>query len=454
MNILTIVQDYGLSPKKHSTSNGGEYCSPCPRCGGDDRFIIQPNHKGGRYFCRQKDSCGTSGDAIQFLIDFTGKSFKEAADYVGKQLEDRPFTRRRHSHPIKVEDSGPFMEVSEKLIPEERWRQQASAAVGAAHEILLENEERLKWLAARGIDMDAVKFFKLGWIENPKFYSLKKWGLPEELNEKQNAKKLWIPKGYLIPQWNLEGRLTMLQVRMDELLPNNKMRYYPVKGSTVTPMIIPPEPSLPPERTAWLPVESRLDAIMVASHAGDILGTMAQGSNSANPCAEGIKLLDASPLILYGMDYDEAGLSSFKKWRKRFKTTKLWPVPEGGDPGEYVQDHNGDIREWILAGLPPGLQITRKKTTSAASSDVPVQDLYQAPQPLYREIRTEDGRDIFVTNSRKTYEQLESEGKLTLSYKEVEKITAFKEDGGDPTILLNIKDIFGGRISERVELGE
>lgn len=446
MNLLSLAQDYGLEPKKKATTKGGEYCSPCPVCGGSDRFIIHPEHEGGRYFCRHK--CGASGDTIQFLIDFMGLTFKEAADRVGKHLDDLP-ARHRYTLPEKSE---PKMEAGEKLPPQEIWRRQAAEVVGKAHAGLLENQERLDWLAGRGLDLEAVKHFKLGWIEEPKFYSLKKWGQPEVTNGKGNKKRLWIPKGYLIPQWNLEKQITMLQARMDELIPGNKMRYYPVKGSTVTPMIIPPHPSLPPERTAWVIVESRLDALLIARYIGDLVGVMAQGNNSANPCPEAMPLLDASPLILNALDADDAGDASFKKWAKRFKTARRWPVPEGKDPGEYAQDHNGDIRAWILAGLPPGLKISRK-VQAPESGSVKQKEIPQKEAPLCTPIESKCGRLIHVTNDRETYRKLEDEGKIVFSQKEVSKVTAFQKDGGDPSTLIDIKEIFGGgRINGRIEL--
>ena len=447
MNILLIAQNHGLNPKKVASTNGGEYASPCPNCGGKDRFRIQPEHKGGRYFCRQ---CDKSGDAIQFLIDFQGMSFRDAASYVGKELEDRPF---RHHHTMQ-EETTPTMEAGEKLPPEEVWRRQAAEAVAKAHGALLENQKRLDWLAGRGLDLEAVKRFKLGWIEEAKFYSLKKWGLPEVTNKKGNKKRLWLPKGYLIPQWNLKGQLTMLQVRMEELLPDSVMRYYPVKGSTVTPMIIPPLPSLAPERTAWVIVESRLDALLIGRHAGDLVGVMAQGNNSANPCPEAMPLLDASPRILNALDFDDAGEESFKKWAKRFKTARRWPVPEAKDPGEYVKDNDGDIWAWILAGLPPGLRISRKvQEQESASVSQEEEKATQEEKPLYTAIETKCGREIYITGDRETYRSLEDEGKITFSNKEVERSIAFQKDGGDPSLLIDFKEIFGGaRISGRKEL--
>lgn len=378
-------------------------------------------------------------------------TYKEACSYVGKELEDRPSRHHRHTMP---EETTLTMEAGEKFPPEELWRRQGGEEVAKAHEVLLENKERLKWLAGRGLDLEAVKRFNLGWIEEPKYHGLKRWGLPIEKNGKGNERKVWIPKGYLIPQWNLDGQLTMLQVRMEELLPNSKMRYYPVKGSTVTPMIIPPSPSLSPERTAWVIVESRLDALLIARYVGDLVGVMAQGNNTANPCPEAMPLLIASPCILNALDFDEAGKESFKKWAKRFKTARRWPVPEEKDPGEYVKDSKGDIRVWVLAGLPPGLRISRKvQNQESGSVNQNESETPQKAKPLYVAIETKCGRLIHITGDRETYRNMEDKGKIVFSPKEKNIAKAFQNDGGDTSTLIDIKEIFGGgRISGRVEL--
>lgn len=452
MSLLQIVQDYGLKPQKHSNSKGGEWCSPCPRCGGTDRFIVQPEHKGGRYFCRHHGECGSSGDTIQFLRDFMGKSFKDACAYVGKELTDRSLQYRRKWRGLK-EETASTMVVEDKLMPEKNWRREAAAQVGAAHKALLENKERLKWLAGRGLNLDAVKRFKVGRIEEEKgkFYGLKRWGLPLEKNKKGNDKRVWLPKGYLIPQWDLNGELTLLQIRMDELLPSSKMRYYPVKGSNVTPMVILPSPSLVPERTAWVIVESRFDAFLIAWFAGDLVGVMAQGSNSANPSKDVIYLLDASPCILYAMDYDEAGLSAFKKWKRRFKFLKFWPVPDGGDPGEYFQDHGGDIRVWIMEGLPPGLRISRK----GENPEKPPEVKEVKKEPEYHILKLTDGREIAVTNSHMVYKDLEAAGKIVFSTTEMNRMRHFRDDGGDSSLIVDFKEIFGNsRVGDYIDYRE
>lgn len=77
----------GITLKRVASTKGGEYCSPCPACGGNDRFLVWPNEgDNGRYWCRR---CGKKGDLIDFLRWQKGMSFKEACEAVGKTLPQR-----------------------------------------------------------------------------------------------------------------------------------------------------------------------------------------------------------------------------------------------------------------------------------------------------------------------------------------------------------------------------
>ena len=69
---LELLEQRGLKAVKISELHGGEYVSPCPKCGGFDRFHVWPalnpqGCKGGVWFCRE---CGNSGDASRFIHVF------------------------------------------------------------------------------------------------------------------------------------------------------------------------------------------------------------------------------------------------------------------------------------------------------------------------------------------------------------------------------------------------
>ena len=71
------------------TKRGAEFHGPCPFCGeGYDRFIVWPEQdETGRYWCRQ---CNRKGDGIQFLRDYLGQSFGDAAARFGKDISYPP----------------------------------------------------------------------------------------------------------------------------------------------------------------------------------------------------------------------------------------------------------------------------------------------------------------------------------------------------------------------------
>ena len=45
--------------KREASTDGGEWCGACPRCGGHDRFHVWPN-KGpsGKFWCRAWEQAG------------------------------------------------------------------------------------------------------------------------------------------------------------------------------------------------------------------------------------------------------------------------------------------------------------------------------------------------------------------------------------------------------------
>ena len=67
---LGAFQAYGLTEKQLSGKH-----SPCPVCGGKDRFRLYTNAENGRWNCNQ---CG-GGPGMKLLMSMTGRSFHEIA---------------------------------------------------------------------------------------------------------------------------------------------------------------------------------------------------------------------------------------------------------------------------------------------------------------------------------------------------------------------------------------
>lgn len=351
MNTLDIAISCGLNPKKVASTNGGEYASPCPMCGGRDRFRVWPYQDDhGRWWCRR---CGRGGDAIQLLREARGMGFREAAAAVGRDVS-----------PVVPAPPRPAIKKTGDWRPRrsgtagDTWREKASAFVAYTHTALLGNRGQLAWLAERGITEKTARRFRLGWHSEDRWRRKNLWGLDD------NGKKLWLPRGLVIP-WIMDNDVHRIRIRR----PEGDPRYYVVPGSSMSVMAIRRRDGsgTPADRTAWVVVESELDAILIAQDAGDLVGVIALGNSSSRPDESVHHILLGADCILVALDADTAGAMAWKWWRERYPQADRWPVPEGKDPGDY-RKAGGDLCRWILAGLPPGLRPAPRETGSRRSN--------------------------------------------------------------------------------------
>lgn len=360
LGVIDLIRKHGIEPKKASGTKGGEYFSACPGCGDggkgrlSDRFRIWPyqNEGQGGYWCRQ---CGKKGDAIQFLRDFDGLSFKQACERLGRQLPD--------SWDLKV--GGPRKEATDWTprdpeSPGPAWQEHAKKLIAWAFDQLMVNPEQLTWLAARGISEAAVVRFGLGWVPDDLYRSREAWGLPELKDEKSGrSRPLWIPHGLAIPWFNgtLPIRIRIRRADPVEFGP----RYYMVPGSSSATMLLRHHQAKYHPKTGLLQlevfvvVESELDAIMLNDLAPELCGVVALGSVSAHPDVTSVKILSEATVIMNALDYDTAGGAECGWWRRHFSQARRWPAVRGKDPGEMHQ-MGISVREWLKEGLPEGLK--------------------------------------------------------------------------------------------------
>ena len=345
MNVLDLAQKH-VQLKKVATTKGGEWQGSCPGCGGSDRFHVWPekNEGEGSYWCRQ---CEMSGDGIQFLRDFEGLSFHEACARLGKDVAQKPDLEAPRAKP------------ADKFVPQEKqgptilWQEKALKFVTWAFEAVFDQTEILEYLAGRGITEEVIVRFGLGWNrgENGKdvFRSRESWGLSKLANDKGRLKPLWLPIGLLIPC--LRGsEVVRIRIRRPDPIEFGP-KYYVVPGSSMPTMV------LEGHNKVLVVVEAELDGMLVAHSAGGIAGAVALGSSSARPDKETMEILREAAHIMVALDSDGAGAKeAWTWWKGNFPDCDRWPVPKGKDPGE-AYELGVDIREWIVAGLPPGLRL-------------------------------------------------------------------------------------------------
>ena len=430
MNILNIIETEGLQIKKV----GAEYQGPCPFCkDGTDRFHIHPD-KGehGTYWCRV---CGRKGDAIQFLRDYKDMGYRAACEYMGKtpkEVERKSKGPRTPGNPSTGSERTLEYEPRVCKAPEEIWSERAEALVEWAQGIMFSGQglvvggqlTPIQWLAARGITLYTATRFRLGWNpgENGKdiYRSRESWGLPKELKENGKEKKVWVPIGLTIPLIQ-NGKVIRVRIRR-EVSAEAENRYIPIPGGSSAPLVI---PALVKEGcpkggvVGWVIVESELDAILIAQEVGDIVGVIALGNNCAALDIETYNSVKGSLCILNSLDYDQGGTSQVRKWAENFPQAERWPVPTGKDPGDYYKG-GGNIREWIMAGLPPVFKISGQGSVASGQ----LNSLNRSPTTDHRPllshvIEAADGRRVYITDDRAEYKRLQREKKIVFNSEEL-----------------------------------
>jgi DNA primase len=346
VQILELLARHKIEARKAAGTHGGEFSSPCPGCGGNDRFRVWPEQNEGRgsWWCR---GCGKGGDAIQFLVEFEKMGFQDACRELEVELPERKF-KRPAAPPQPAKPA--FAPEPSGILPPAAWLEKAEALVAWAHAQLLENSSQLAWLAARGIGEASVKKFRLGWNPGQSgkdlFRPRESWGLPPEYRADGKRKTLWLPIGLVIPM--LDRRLRPVRIRIRR--PDGEPRYYVISGSCMDCMLI------DPIARALVVVESELDGILVAQEAAGVAGAVALGNSSRKPDRDAFEALQGAPVVLNALDYDAAGAKASAWWRDTFSRMVRWPVPKGKDPSEAHQA-GANLRAWVVAGLPPAWRI-------------------------------------------------------------------------------------------------
>lgn len=344
-NLLDLIH----APMKRIAANsGGEYAGACPFCGGEDRFRVWPEHpsgaKGGRFWCR---GCGRQGDGIQFLRDVEGMGYPEACRALGLDVprRDSRLSRlsRQAARPRKWEPKAATM-------PSAKWSEAAGNFLGIGMVALDRCQDGQAYVASRGILPATVAALALGWNEADLYWPRELWGLPPEVSEKTGKpRKVWLPRGLVIPSFDATGRVWALKIRRSAWMPEDPLpKYVAVAGSGQAPYV------LPGKGKPVVVMESELDAVLVAQEAGSLVAAVALRSAGNKPDAVTLAVLKAAPLILVSLDRDDAGMQAAPWWLTNFRQAKRWPVVAGcKDPGDMIR-RPGLIRAWIEAGMGVG----------------------------------------------------------------------------------------------------
>lgn len=323
MNLLELVLEMKLEPHRTSPCHGGEYHSPCPSCGGRDRFMFWP--ASNRYWCRQ---CKASGDAIQFCRDFQGLSYHSAYAKTQQDIPSLNYPPQRFvREPIKI--------------PSYSWESKARSFIAHSHQRLLIDKPAINLILQRGLSIDTITQHQLGWNPVKTFQKRSDWGLEET----DTRKWICLPPGIVIPifESNVPQKLKIRRTDWHEGDPYGK--YYEVPGSS---NILPIFGNSSLETTVI--VEAEFDAMLIIQEAGDLCNSIALGGAQKRPHPTLRQWLLKRKMIFFSLDFDATGKKEYSYWQEFYSNIEPWPVPEEKSPGDYFQK-NGSIRNWIINGL-------------------------------------------------------------------------------------------------------
>ncbi len=349
MNVLELVQKETGNRYKPKGSAGKEYAGKCPFCqAGEDRFLLWPEEN--RYWCRR---CERKGDAIQFLRDYKHLSFVQAKEYLGEGSDCCDRTNHNNNnnhnndnyhnnHNNDTEASFTLLPKEAQTQPGESWLEPASAFLSLCQAELYASPQvkALAWLQGRGLTARTCADAGLGYNPADCYLERAAWGLSPEQTKEGRAKRLWLPRGIVIP-WMVDGELWGIRIRR----PVGDPKYYWIPGGT--PALYCAD-TLTPERPAVI-VEGEIDALTIAQAAGDLAAVVATGSTHGGRRTRWLARLAATSAVLVAYDADDSGEGAAHYWISALSNSRRWR-PYWADPNDMARA-GVDIRAWIAAGL-------------------------------------------------------------------------------------------------------
>jgi DNA primase len=332
MNITDIFPDGTL--KYVASTNGGEWFSPCPWCGGDDRFRVWPNHpkaNGGRYWCR---SCERSGTAFDLLKQFSQLDNWEILRLLGKDNSDG-IIDSTHGTVMTSKGVKPVFPLV--------WQERAAWFIADCAERMVPDSKGLEYAMSRHLTSETIAMFEIGWNPQDKWELRDRWGFALDERESSGGKKVWLPKGLVIP-CKYAGQVSGIVIRRKDWQKNSlEPKYVVTSGGTIGLKIF------SNSGRPVIVVESALDAILLWQEVRDLVDVLALGTARRNIDQATQNYLNNAPLVLVSLDYDETGMRAAKAWRQ-YRNAQYWPVPEGKDIGD-IADKHGLIRQWVELGI-------------------------------------------------------------------------------------------------------
>ncbi|SMP80975.1 Zinc-binding domain of primase-helicase [Desulfonatronum zhilinae] len=299
-------------------SSSGSYNSPCPLCGGEDRFGYTPDpkkfpeaaEKGGLFYCRQ---CKFKGNGETLLR------------YLKKGITYLPKNNAFHKE-------SPSITTPRFQAPPESWQRPWSSLLLTYANTL--DEKGALPLTERGITLATAK--RYGLCPIPQRF-------PNPAADNSVPGQKYGP-GIFIPARRND---ILFKVEIRNFDPDSPAKYIIMPGSSVHPMIFNDQTN---GSGTYMLIESLLDGYMLHSHVSDLVTPIAIGSTTTALDQETLDLLKKAKRILISLDNDQSGWARAMILKSQFPNSSIIIPPFGKDPGEFFQ-RGGDLRGWLETAL-------------------------------------------------------------------------------------------------------
>lgn len=303
---MTILDYIPTEIKLHHKGHD-EYESPCPFCGGTDRFVIQAKvwetSKGnlargvsGFWFCRQ---CKKRGDTLALLMELESLTYPEACEAVGYQSDRGKVRNQVFAKSRKVTIQGADVwRPSEEREPSTMWREVATQWLERCQRHITSPEAQNE-LQRRFLSQQQAHEMRLGWNPATAFLPSKSWGVDSD-------KDLVLPAGLVIPTFRRSGlhalKVRRLDAELHKLAGQGKSlpKYHAIKGGGNGHYV-----SGSPGGVVLL-TESEIDSKRASTICGDVLCYLAIPAGT-RPTRPEHDFLASSRRILIATDSDDAG---------------------------------------------------------------------------------------------------------------------------------------------------
>jgi DNA primase len=312
----------------------------------DDRKTPSLGVASNRWKCF---GCGRSGDAIDWLRERKGLSFREACKRLGSM--ELVLTSKNVAQPPQSVSSAPST----------AWQQQAQGVSNTCQAVLWSDAgtKARVWLNRRGLAKDTVRKWRLGF--NP---------------GDQKLCGLWVPRGIVIPCL-VAGQIWYLKVRRA----SGQTKYSQVSGGQIALF---GADTIASHDTVVI-TEGEFDAILLHQEAGDLVGVVTLGSAAARLPDAWVPYLLGMQRLLVAYDTDAAGAEGAAMWESVSpRTQRIVPLS-----GKDVTDFHlagGNLRAWVQFAL----AADGEPTAAPVEKQVPI-----SPAPWERQrVRIEDLPDL------------------------------------------------------------